>query len=144
MKKLAEIISSFIDFINGVLVPLVFAIALIVFLFGVFRFFIAGADNPEKRKNGTSLILYSIIGFAIMVSVWGLVNLVVGTFGFDNTSRPCLPTFGKDANGSNCGGTTSGGKDPVNLLPPGYSNQPTPVDNSGEPTEGDSGLPGIH
>jgi hypothetical protein len=93
MTKLTALITSFIDFINNVLVPLVFAVAFIVFIFGVFRYFIAGAANPEKRKQGTELIMYSVIGFAVMMSIWGLVNLAIGTFGFDNTNRPCLPTF---------------------------------------------------
>ncbi len=102
MAKITAIIVSFIDFINNVLVPLVFAVAFIIFLFGVFRYMIAGADNPEKRATGGQIILYSVIGFAVMMSVWGLVNLVVNTFGFDNTNRPCLPTFSET---SNCSGT---------------------------------------
>lgn len=93
MQTLTNIAQSIITFINTVAVPLVFAVAFIVFLFGVFRYFIVGGANAEKRKEGTQLIVYSIIGFAVMIVVWGLVNLIVGTLGFTNNTRPPLPTF---------------------------------------------------
>jgi hypothetical protein len=76
------------NIINGVLVPLVFAVAFLVFIFGVFRFFIAGGD--EEKKKAQHLILYGIIGFFVMVSVWGLVNILVGTFNL-NGNVPTLP-----------------------------------------------------
>lgn len=73
-----------IGLINNVAVPLLFAIAFIVFIWGVFQYFIAGGHDEEKRETGKSLMLWGIIGFFIMVSVWGLVNILRGTFNFDN------------------------------------------------------------
>ena len=136
MQQLTDIANSIISFINTVAVPLVFAVAFIVFLFGVFRYFIAGAAKPEKRKEGTQLILYSIIGFAVMIVVWGLVNLVVGTFGFKDTSRPNLPTFGN----TNSSGTGS------NLLSPDttqFLDQQSKIETQtqAQPTQGYVGPP---
>lgn len=93
MDQLTKIATDLVNFINTVAVPLIFAVAFIVFLFGVFRYFIVGGANPEKRKEGTQLIVYALIGFAVMICVWGLVNLLVGTLGFTNNTRPALPTF---------------------------------------------------
>ena len=76
--------------INGVLVPLVFAIAFIVFIWGVFQYFIAGGHDEEAKEKGKSLMLYGLIGFFLMVSVWGLVNILVGTFNLSQTP-PNLP-----------------------------------------------------
>jgi NADH:ubiquinone oxidoreductase subunit 2 (subunit N) len=78
------------NLINGVLVPLVFAIAFVVFIWGVFTYFIASGENDEKRENGKKLMLYGIVGFFLMVSVWGLVNILVGTFQL-NGNIPTLP-----------------------------------------------------
>lgn len=80
--------------INAVVVPLIFAIAFLTFIWGVYQYLIAGAADAEKRDKGRNFIIYGIIGFFIMVSVWGLVNVVVRTFGFGAESRPPLPTFG--------------------------------------------------
>lgn len=135
MQQLTAIATSIIAFINGVAVPLVFAIAFIVFLFGVFKYFIAGGANPEKRKEGAQLVLYSVIGFAVMIAIWGLVNLVVNTFGFRSSTTPPLPTFNApSSNGTtntNTNANTTG--QPTNLLPPGYttSNEPTAEEGTG-------------
>ena len=91
---LGNFIVWIIGFINSVLVPLIFALAFIVFIWGIFQYFIAGGADEEKRKEGKKFALYGIIGFFIMISIWGIVNLLVNSTGFDNKSRPALPTFG--------------------------------------------------
>jgi hypothetical protein len=151
MTKITQLITSFIDFINNVLVPLVFAVALITFLYGVFKYFIAGGANLEQRQKGTQVIMYSVIGFAVMISVWGIVNLVVGTFGFDNTNRPCLPTFGATNDCSGNGGTGKDISNPSSSAKDASKNDttngspattPDPV-NYGEPDPA-TGLPNIY
>ena len=89
-------LASIVDFINVYLVPFLFAIAFIAFIWGVFTYFIAGGANEEQRDKGKQLVLWGVIGFVVMVSVWGLVNLVTNTLGFKDTNMdktPDLPTF---------------------------------------------------
>lgn len=64
------------------IVPLLFAVALVLFIWGVVQF-IQGADNEEKRKTGRDFMIYGIIALFVMVSVWGLVNVLSNTFGID-------------------------------------------------------------
>lgn len=52
---------------------LILAGAVIVFLWGVFQFVMSAGDD-EARAKGRSHIIWGIIGIAVMVSVWGLVN----------------------------------------------------------------------
>lgn len=73
-----------INFIKGVLVPFVFAVALLLFIFGMYLYFIAGGGDDEKRETGRKYLLWSVIALVIMVSVWGIVNLIAGGLGFDN------------------------------------------------------------
>ncbi|HEX2792415.1 MAG TPA: pilin [Candidatus Paceibacterota bacterium] len=79
---------SLIAFINTIVVPLIFALAFIVFIWGVFQYFIAGGHDEEKKEKGKSLMLYGLIGFFVMVSVWGLVNILTGTFNLRDTPPP--------------------------------------------------------
>ncbi len=84
-----------IRFINTVAVPLLFAVAFIVFIFGIFQYFIMGSHDEDKRATGKTLMLYGIIGFFVMVSVWGLVGILTGTFQFGNNQQlryPDAPT----------------------------------------------------
>lgn len=85
-----------VSFINTVAIPLVFALAFIFFLFGIFQYFIAGGANEEKRETGKKFLIWGIIALAVMSSVWGLVNAVRSTFGFNDTNstnQPKLPTL---------------------------------------------------
>ncbi|MES2994786.1 MAG: hypothetical protein V4681_02015 [Patescibacteria group bacterium] len=77
-----------IQFINSIVVPLIFALAFIVFIWGVFIYFIAGGHDEEKKESGKSLMLYGLIGFFVMVSVWGLVNILTGTFNLNKNVPP--------------------------------------------------------
>lgn len=108
IDKLSAFLNQFIVLIDNVLVPLIFAMAFIVFLYGIFQYFILGGANEEKRDTGKQLMLYGFIGFFIMVSVWGIVNLLVGSFGLSSQSRPQLPTFNGTGGGSG-GAPTAGG-----------------------------------
>ena len=92
-SKLGEYLGSIVGFINVRLIPFIFAIAFIVFIWGIFQYFIAGGANEEARDKGKQLVMWGIIAFVVMVSVWGIVNLLVGTFGFGGKNAPALPTF---------------------------------------------------
>jgi hypothetical protein len=97
------------DFINNTLVYLIFALAFAFFLFGVFKYFFGSGKNAEEnRREGGKFILWSIVAFAVMICVWGIVNLLVNTFHLDK-QRPDLPCFeGTDCNhapGSKSGNT---------------------------------------
>ena len=84
-------LQSLVTLIDTFFIPLFFAVAFLLFIWGVFLYFILGAGNDEKRKEGRSFVVYGIIGFVIMVSLWGIVALLTSTLGFGNQNRPPLP-----------------------------------------------------
>lgn len=86
------IADSLIYIINSVLVPVLFAVAFIVFLYGVANAYILHPGDEAAVKKGHKLILWGLIGFAVMISVWGLVNVVVNTFDLWGYAPPLLPT----------------------------------------------------
>jgi len=95
-------IAGFFDgimaFINDILIPLVFALALIVFMWGMFRFFILGGHNEDDKEKGKSLMLWAIVGFVLMVSIFGVVNLIAGGLGFSGENLDNLPEVPNDGN----------------------------------------------
>lgn len=83
-----------IGFINTVLVPVLFAIAFLYFVYGVYKYFILGAESDTERATGRQFVLWSIIGFAVILSVWGLVAVVSQTFNIaPGGSAPGYPTL---------------------------------------------------
>ena len=128
---------SITGLINNILVPALIAVAFLVFLWGIYKYFIQGADNEEARTTGRTFTIYGIIGFVVLFSVWGIVQIMMGTLNIGAANAPAPPTIGGSAGGaSNTGGTyfpstnvrtggtrDSGGYDPASYggLDPDYT-----------------------
>ncbi len=92
MAGVSSFIMNILNFMNSVLIPAIFALAFIVFLWGMFKTFILGGGNEEKQKEGKQLIMYSLLGFVIMVSFWGIVTLIVNGLNLPKPD-PIMPDF---------------------------------------------------
>lgn len=74
--------------INDSVIPLIFALAVVVFVWGTVNFFILNSDDEKKREQGRQFMIWGIIALAVMLSVWGLVRILGGTFNFDTSVLP--------------------------------------------------------
>lgn len=92
ISNISDVGSFIINTINNIFVPVLFAIAFIVFIWGAFDTFIVGAQSEETKEHGKNLMLWGLIGFFVMVSVWGLVNILTGSVSFGNASQATLPS----------------------------------------------------
>lgn len=84
--------STILYLINYILVPTLFAVSFLVFLFGIFRTYIWSSGDETAVAQGHKLILWGLIGFVVMLSLWGIVNIVANTFGLGGYAAPPLPT----------------------------------------------------
>ena len=87
--NLRELANLFLD-IFSVFVPVIIAAALILFLYGIAKF-IAGSDNEQTRTEGKTLMIWGVVALFVMISVWGLVQILTGTFGIDAGTVPFFP-----------------------------------------------------
>lgn len=60
-------------------IPYVVVIAVGFFLMGLIKY-VSHGDNEEKREAGTKMMIYGIVGFFFMVSIWGITELFVKSF----------------------------------------------------------------
>lgn len=60
------------------LIQLMFAVALVVFLWGILEY-IKGAGSPDSREQGSRHILWGIVGLFIMIGVYGIITLFKNT-----------------------------------------------------------------
>lgn len=75
-----------------ILIPVLILGAVAYFIYGVIMFVIAG--DGEEKGSARSVMIHGIIGFAVILGLWGLVNILLSTFGIGNSAGPgILPTF---------------------------------------------------
>lgn len=88
-QGLNTFINQVLKFMNQVLVPAIIALAIFIFIWGMFKTFILGGHNEEKQEEGKKLMMYAIAGFVLILSIGGIVNLLAGSLGFTNS--PIIP-----------------------------------------------------
>lgn len=73
--------------INLSIIPLLFTLATLFFIWGVVQYMLADADE-RKRETGKQYMVWGIVALTVMISVWGLVSLLGNTFGLDTGFVP--------------------------------------------------------
>ncbi len=84
----------FVGFAASMINQLVFiliGIGLLLFIWGLVRYVSAGGDE-DKVKEAKQFIVFGLIAFFIMLSVWGLTNILVRTF-FPSNGGLIIPQF---------------------------------------------------
>lgn len=61
-------------------IPYLVVIALGAFLMGLIKY-VAHGDDSEKMSEGRKMMIYGILGFFFMVSVWGILGIFTRSFG---------------------------------------------------------------
>ena len=82
LNKINEIILNPIIF-------LLFAVALLIFFFGVFQF-INSETTDAKRTAGKQKIMWGLVGMFIMISAYGIIGIILGTFGIRGSGADYL------------------------------------------------------
>lgn len=77
----------------GVIVPILIALGVVYFIWGVVQYVI-GTDE-EAKAAGRQKIIWGIIGLAVIIGVWGLVGILNRTFGVGAAGvvTPVVPGF---------------------------------------------------
>lgn len=104
--------ASVIGVINTVFVPVLFALAFLMFIWGVYKYFILGATEESAKGEGRQFVLWGVVGFAVILSIWGIVNVFISTLGLTSNNVPAFPTLG----GSPTSGASSAGSEIANCL----------------------------
>jgi len=90
----ATTIQGLIGIIVGILrllVPVVIALALLYFFWGLAKF-ILRADDEAEREKGKQIMLWGIIALFVILTIWGIIAVLQTTFVRPATTIP-LPTL---------------------------------------------------
>lgn len=75
-------IDSFIGKVDTIIInpiiTLLFALAVVFFLYGALQFF-TNQENEEKKTQGKMHMIWGVVGITVMIGVFGLMNLILNT-----------------------------------------------------------------
>ncbi len=74
----AELLGVFVGLLSS-LIPLIIGLAVLVFLMGIAKYIWHGG-NETKREEGKTFMIWGIVGLFVMVSFWGIIELLDQTF----------------------------------------------------------------
>jgi len=86
--SLANQVTNFL----GLLTPIIFALAIIYFFWGLAKFILAAGDE-EARAQGKSIMIWGVVAIFVMISVYGLVTLLGSIVGVSNVTTVTLPSI---------------------------------------------------
>lgn len=86
-KTLKDVIGTVIGYFQ-VFITLIIGLAILTFIWNIYNYFFK-ADVENKKEAGL-YVLYSTIGFFIILSFWGLVAILSNTLNLPNT-QPMWP-----------------------------------------------------
>ena len=87
---LRSLLQVFINLL-GVLMTVLYAAAFVAFFWGIVQY-ILNTDNPTERQKGTQWMIWSVVALSVMVSLWGIVGILIRTFGLTPQVIPQLGT----------------------------------------------------
>ena len=79
--------------ITGTVIPVLFAVALVYFIYGVVKFIMA-AGVPEDRAKAQGIMIWGIVGLVVIVGVYGLIAFLQNATGINGVNAPSLPGGG--------------------------------------------------
>ena len=79
--------SLILGMLNKAVIPILMALAIVFFIAGVVQYVI-NPSSSEEREKGQQYMIWGIVGLFAIVSVWGLVGILTGTFGI---TVPLIP-----------------------------------------------------
>ncbi len=79
---------SFAGDVFNRLIPLLIAVALVAFFWGLVSYIFKGG---EFKENGKNIMIAGLLGLFVMVSVWGIIRIAQNTFGVNNQAPISIP-----------------------------------------------------
>jgi hypothetical protein len=121
-QTLASIISIIAGYLTTIL-ALMMGLAVVFFVWYVIKYFIQSSDT--KRAEAAQYVMWSVIGFFVIFSLWGIVNILINTFNLGSNNAPSSWSTMSDlfpGGGDSISYSGTSGSDPFNQS---YTNSPS-------------------
>lgn len=75
MENFSDLVDTFIGLI-ALLIPLIFALTLVVVIWKIIDAWIIHAGDPNKIEEGKSVIFAGILALIVMSGIWGILSIL--------------------------------------------------------------------
>jgi hypothetical protein len=83
-SNLHDVVGIIATYLNDA-VGLLMGLAVVFFVYYVIKYFIQPND---QRAEAAQYVMWSLIGFFVILSFWGIVNILMGTFNLGGNTAP--------------------------------------------------------
>lgn len=81
-----EIVRTIESEILNPIIALLFALAVVYFLFGLMEF-IKNPNNEEEQTKGKSHMVWGVVGIFLMIAVYGILDFIATSLGVPKVPR---------------------------------------------------------
>lgn len=90
-QRVGSVVQTVGNIINF-LIPVAFALAVLYFFYGLAKF-ILDSGNEEAKVQGKNIMINGIMALFIMVTLYGIINLLGDFFGIQTNTNSEAPTI---------------------------------------------------
>ncbi len=88
-QSLQILFTNIPKFIDNVLIPFLFGIAFLFFIYNTVRYFVFEGHSEDGREKAKAHIIYSVAAFVFLIIFYGIVNILADSTGLENQQAPC-------------------------------------------------------
>lgn len=89
---LGQFLTNLNNVVVGPALTLLFGVAFVIFVWGIVEYIRdSGSEAGEGRETGKRSMIWGLVGMIIMVSVYGIIQIIYGTLGVDTSKLPQNP-----------------------------------------------------
>lgn len=92
-SDIQDYIVLFGGFLSNILLPFLFSLAFLFFLYNIARYFIFGGASEDDRKKAKRAAVYGIAAFVFLVIIWSIVNVLLSGIGLTRNATICNDYF---------------------------------------------------
>ncbi len=85
---LQTLLSGVYGVLGTYVIPTLIFLCVVVFLYNVIRYFIWQSGSEAGRDNSRRYLIWSMMGFILVVALWGIISLLLTTLGTPAGSPP--------------------------------------------------------
>ncbi len=90
LDGLRTLLRDFKDLLD-LIIPILFGLALVYFFWGVGQFILNDAGNDKTRSEGKGKMIWGVVALFVMLSIWGIINLLGNLIDIPVGSQVNLP-----------------------------------------------------